>query len=65
MNTRIGEVSVHELIDELVRRIGVAETCRQLELPESTDLHQLATPDHVDDLLWYAREQAIARLSYD
>lgn len=43
MKTRIGDVTARELIDELVRRHGVAETCRLIGLPESTDLDQLAS----------------------
>ncbi|MDT5222489.1 MAG: hypothetical protein QOF15_4594 [Mycobacterium sp.] len=46
MKTSIGDVTARELIDELIRRHGTEWTCRQLNLPESTDLRQLA--DEVD-----------------
>ncbi|WP_156660732.1 hypothetical protein [Mycobacterium sp. 852002-10029_SCH5224772] len=42
MRTAIGDFTARELIDELVRRHGAPEVRRMLELPESTDLHQLA-----------------------
>ncbi|MCV7382196.1 hypothetical protein H7K38_26635 [Mycobacterium alsense] len=48
MKTSIGDIPARELIDELIRRLGVAEVCRRLELPESTDLCQLA--DQLDRL---------------
>jgi hypothetical protein len=31
-----------ELVDQLVGRLGAAETCRRLRLPATTDLHQFA-----------------------
>jgi hypothetical protein len=31
---------MHVLVDELIRRVGVDEACRQVGLPVSTDLHQ-------------------------
>jgi hypothetical protein len=42
MKTSIGDIPARELIDELIRRLGVEETCRRLNVPESTDLYQLA-----------------------
>ncbi|WP_156764710.1 hypothetical protein [Mycobacterium sp. 1081908.1] len=42
MKTPIGNYSAREIIDELIRRVGHAETCRRIGKPESTDLDQLA-----------------------
>jgi hypothetical protein len=42
MRTSIGDIPARELIDELTRRVGAPEVCQRLELPASSDLHQLA-----------------------
>jgi hypothetical protein len=38
----IADIPARELIDEVVGRLGAAETCRRAGLPASTDLRQFA-----------------------
>jgi hypothetical protein len=52
MKTRLGEVPARELVDELVRRLGVEETCRLLGDNPVTG----TTPSNLADLYQLAAE---------
>jgi hypothetical protein len=50
LRTRIGEIPGRELVDELVRRLGLAETCRRIGVSISTEHELRHLADELDRL---------------